>query len=73
MAEQDKYIEILEPKWATEFWNDHGERLTFAGLALSLAAIMRFLGLSSESNTIIIGIAMLFFNKTRGGKDATKG
>ena len=59
-------------KWATEFWNKHGERLTFAGLALSLAVIMRYLELSAESNTIIIGIAMLFFNKTRGGNGATK-
>ena len=53
-------------EWATKFWGNHGERLTFAGLALFLAAIMRFLELSAESNTIIIGIAMLFFNKTRG-------
>ena len=53
-------------EWSIKFWNSHGERLTFAGLALSLAAVMRYLGLSAESNTIIIGIAMLFFNKTRG-------
>jgi len=59
-------------KWTIEFWNRHGERLTFAGLALSLAAIMRFLGLSAESNTIIIGIAMLFFNKTRGTSEGGK-
>jgi len=53
-------------EWITKFWNSHGERLTFSGLALSLAAIMRYLELQAESNTIIIGIAMLFFNKTRG-------
>ena len=60
-------------KWTIEFWNRHGERLTFAGLALSLAAIMRYLGLSAESNTIIIRIAMLFFNKTRGTSNGKEG
>jgi len=53
-------------EWTIKFWSSHGERLTFAGLALSLAVIMRFIELSDESNVIIIGIAMLFFNKTRG-------
>jgi len=54
-------------KWVTEFWNRHGDRLTFAIFALMLAEIMYFaLGLKAEANTIIIGIAMLFFNKARG-------
>jgi len=35
-------------------------------LALSLAGVMYFLELDKEANTIIIGIAMLFFNKSRG-------
>ena len=58
-------------EWFTKFWGTHGERMTFAGLALCLAAIMRYIGLEAESNTIIIGIAMLLFNKSRGtnGKD----
>ena len=53
-------------KWAIEFWNKHGERLTFAILALSLAIVMYSLGLEAEAKTIIIGMAMLFFNKARG-------
>ena len=59
-------------KWFTEFWNTHGERLTFASMALCLAGVMRYLKLEAESNTIIIGIAMLMFNKTRG-TDGKKG
>ena len=59
-------------KWAIEFWNSHGERLVFATLALSLAVVMRYITLEAESNTIIIGIAMLFFNKTRGTNGGSK-
>ena len=62
-------------EWANKFWGDHGTRLTFAGLALALAVAMRFLELKPESNVIIIGIAMLCFNKARGnegGKNETK-
>ena len=60
-------------KWFIAFWNTHGERLTFALMALSLAGIMRYLKLEAESNTIIIGIAMLLFNKTRSTNGKTGG
>ena len=54
-------------KWVIEFWNRHGDRLAFALFALILAEIMYFaLSLEAEAKTIIIGIAMLFFNKARG-------
>jgi len=53
-------------KWITPFWDKHGERLTFATLALCLAGVMYYIKLDKEANTIIIGIAMLFFNKARG-------
>ena len=53
-------------EWMKAFLANHGERLTFAVLALSLAGVMYFLELDKEANTIIIGIAMLFFNKSRG-------
>lgn len=53
-------------EWFIKFWNSHGERLTFASLALSIATAMYFLNLKAEANTIIIGLAMLFFNKARG-------
>ena len=52
--------------WMKAFLTNHGERLTFAVLALFLAGVMYLLKLEKEANTIIIGIAMLFFNKSRG-------
>ena len=60
-------------EWVNKFWKNHGTRLAFAGLALAIAVAMRFLELQAESNTIIIGLAMLFFNKARGtnGKGET--
>jgi len=64
----------VEPKWINKFWTRHGDRLVFAGFAIALAEIMYFaLGLKPQAETIIIGIAMLFFNKARGtngGSDA---
>lgn len=53
-------------EWFKKFWNSHGERLTFATLALTIATVMYFIELKAEANTIIIGMAMLFFNKARG-------
>ena len=55
-------------KWFEGFWNEHGERLIFAGLALGLAALLHKMGLKAQSEVIIIGIAMLFYNKVRTGK-----
>ena len=60
-------------KWITAFWGRHGDRLVFATLALALAGTMYYaLDLGAESKTIIIGIAMLFFNKARGNNGETK-
>ena len=57
--------------WINKFINNHGERLVFSVLALSLSAVMWGLGLKEQAQTILIGIAMLFFNKSRGpGADA---
>lgn len=53
-------------EWAKGFWEKHGDRLTFGGLALILSGVMYQIDLEKEANTIIIGIAMLFFNKSRG-------
>ena len=58
-------------EWIKAFWDKHGDRLTFAGFALSLSGVMRMFDLEKEANTILIGIAMLFFNKSRGS-DQTK-
>ena len=59
-------------EWCNKFWSNHGERLTFAILALLLSGVMYTLKLEKEANTIIIGIAMLFFNKSRGTDGAGK-
>ena len=58
-------------KWAKEFWYRHGERLTFATLALGLAYVLYYLDLKAEAKTILIGMAMLFFNKARGTNGGT--
>ena len=62
---------ILE--WLKGFWNNHGERLVFAALAVIMALGFLVVGLQNEAlkefvgagTTILIGVAMLFFNKTR--------
>ena len=59
-------------KWVIEFWNRHGERLVFAGLALLLATVLYFLKMEAEAKTILIGMAMLFFNKARGTNGETR-
>ena len=59
-------------EWINKFWSSHGERLVFAGLALLLSAVMYFLGLVAEAKTILIGMAMLFFNKARGTNGESK-
>ena len=53
-------------EWFKTFWGNHGDRLTFASLALALSGVMYWIKLDKEANTILIGIAMLFFNKARG-------
>ena len=44
---------------------NHGERLVFMFLAAVGAGIMYYLGWVDESKVIIIGLAMLCFNKSR--------
>ena len=60
-------------KWSIEFWNRHGERLVFASLALLLSVGLYFLDMEAEAKTILIGMAMLFFNKARGTNGENKG
>jgi len=60
-------------KWFESFWNTHGERLVFAAMALVLSGVLHMLKLHEQGNTIIIGIAMLMFNKTRGTNGKPKG
>ena len=61
-------------KWFTSFWDAHGERLIFAFLATVFAlAFWKVFHWEEAAKTILIGIAMLLYNKTRTGeKDAPK-
>ena len=59
-------------KWISKFWNNHGERFVFAALALGLATILYHINLRAEAKTILIGMAMLFFNKARGTNGGEK-
>jgi len=58
-------------KWVTKFWTTHGERLVFMGMAtvFGLAFWFYFPDMKGEAKTILIGIAMLLFNKARGPID----
>ena len=54
--------------WFTEFWKKHGERMVFMLIAFVLALVFwfGFPDMQGEAKTILIGIAMLCFNKARG-------
>lgn len=54
-------------KWCENFWDEHGVRLIYATLALTISAVMYQIKLEKEANTIIIGAATLFVNKMRSG------
>ena len=54
-------------RWLVMFWYKHGERLIFAALALALAGALYYFNQQAEAKTILVGIAMLFFNKVRSG------
>ena len=60
--------------WWAKFFTEHGERLIFALLALIMAGIYAMLNklfpaMPGEVKAIIIGIAMLFYNKVRSPKN----
>ena len=54
--------------WTMEFWKKHGERMVFMLIAFVLALVFwfGFTDMQGEAKTIMIGIAMLCFNKARG-------
>jgi len=61
----------MQTSWFKRFWNRHGERLVFAGLAMGIALFFYFTGdekLIGSSYTIMIGVAMLMFHKARGNE-----
>lgn len=51
--------------WAKKFWKDHGDRMLFMLLALLFSIGMYTLEWKEESKVIIIGLAMLCYNKAR--------
>lgn len=56
----------MKKGWWEKFWDDHGSRLLFMGAAVAFGVVFWFIGLKAESKTLLIGIAMLCFNKARG-------
>ena len=54
-------------EWFNEFWGAHGERLVYMVIALMLAGLIHYMGLVAEAKVIYIGLAMLAYNKARGG------
>ncbi len=56
-------------KWFSKFWEKHGERITWMALAMTFAVPFVIYGndqLKGSGYTIMIGAAMLCFNKARG-------
>ena len=47
-------------------WENHGERFIFMFLAICFAAVMYKLDWKEEAKVIIIGLAMLCYNKSGG-------
>ncbi len=56
-------------KWATRFWYEHGDRTVFMAGATAFALAFYFFmpDMKGEAKTILIGVAMLLFNKARSG------
>jgi len=60
-------------QWALKFWLNHGTRIIFGMAATAFGVVFYFIpNMQGEAKTILIGVAMLCFNKARGenGKPA---
>ena len=56
--------------WFTDFWNQHGERLAFMTMALSLCAVFWFLeDLRGDAKTGLIMILGILLNKIRSPRE----
>jgi len=53
--------------WLEKFWSAHGDRLIFASLATIFGFVFYYLmpDMKGEAKTILIGVAMLLYNKSR--------
>lgn len=62
-------------EWALRFWQDHGDRLIFMGIAAGFGVGFLFTGikeLAGAGTTLLIAVATLALNKARGTpKDTT--
>lgn len=54
--------------WAAKFWKEHGERFVFMTLATGFAGLFWVMDMKGEAKTILVGTAMLCYNKARTGK-----
>ena len=54
-------------KWLTRFWNEHGDRIIFMLGATCFGGYFYAFtqDMQGEGKTILIGVAMLLFNKAR--------
>ncbi len=58
-------------EWFKRFWADHGDRLTFMGLATTGSIAMMGSGndkLVSAGEVVLIGVVMLLYNYARSTK-----
>ena len=55
-------------EWFNKFWNNHGERIIFMIIATIFGMAFYYFvpDMKGEAKTILVGIAMLCFNKARG-------
>ena len=53
-------------KWAMNFWKEHGGRLIFMSIATAFGAVFYFTtDMQGEAKAILVGVAMLAYNKAR--------
>ena len=63
---------LSENKWFIRFWYEHGDRLIYmaiaTGFGLGFLAMSKFTSIDmvGEAKVILIGVATLAFNKSRG-------
>jgi len=64
----------MEFPWLRRFWNDHGDRVFFMGLATCFGVGFYFFSdMTGEGKTILIAVATLCLNKARSTpKDGPK-
>ena len=54
-------------EWLLRFWQDHGDRLIFMGIATAFGIYFyAFTDLAGEGKTLLIAVATLALNKARG-------